>query len=77
MAGRESIQAFARQTCASEQGHLLMLLAAIPATACAFSNGSFKFALYFLVVNTVLNVYPILLERYTRARIIRILGTSE
>ena len=75
--GRESIQAFGRQTCASERGHLLMLLAALPATAYPLSTRRFKFALYFLLVNIVLNVYPILLQRYTRARIIRILGARE
>ena len=74
VAGRESIQAFGRQTCAREQGHLLMLLASLPAIAYALSTRSFKFALYFLIVNVALNLYPILLQRYTRARIIRILS---
>src|SRR5215472_10798605 len=77
VAGRESIQAFGRQTCASERGHLLMLLASIPAIAYALSTGGFKFALYFLIVNIALNLYPILLQRYTRARIIRILSARE
>jgi len=77
VAGRESIQAFGRQTCAREQGHLLMLLASLPAIAYALSTSSFKFALYFLFVNVALNLYPILLQRYTRARIIRILSDRE
>ena len=77
VAGRESIQAFGRQTCAREQGHLLMLLASLPAIAYALSTGSFKFGLYFLIVNIALNLYPILLQRYTRARIIRILSAGE
>ena len=75
--GRKSIQAFGRQTCDSERGHLLMLFAALPAIAYALSTGRFKFALYFLTLNIVLNVYPILLQRYTRARIVRILGARE
>jgi hypothetical protein len=54
-----------------------MLLAALPAIAYALSTGSFKFALYFLIVNIALNLYPILLQRYTRARIIRILSVRE
>jgi hypothetical protein len=75
--GLESMRAFGRQTCGSERGHLLMFLAALPARAFALSTSSFKFALYFLIVNIVLNVYPILLQRYTRARIIRILRARE
>ena len=75
--GRKSIRAFGRQTCDSERGHMLMLFAALPATAYALSTSRFKFALYFLMVNIVLNVYPILLQRYTRARIVRILGARE
>jgi len=71
--GRESMRALGRQTCGSERGHMLMLFAALPATAYAVSTSKFKFALYFLMVNIVLNVYPILLQRYTRARILRIL----
>ncbi len=75
--GRESMRALEKQTCVNERGHMLMLLAALPATAYAFLTGRFKFTMYFLIVNTVLNVYPILLQRYTRARIVRILGASE
>ena len=54
-----------------------MLLAALPAMAYALSTGSFKFALYFLIVNIALNLYPIRLQSYTRARIIRILSARE
>src|SRR5215471_8853074 len=46
--GRASMRAFGRQTCDSERGHMLMFLAALPATAYAFSTSRFKFALYFL-----------------------------
>jgi hypothetical protein len=77
LTGRESTQAFGRQTCENERGHMLMLLSALPATAYAILTSRFKFALYFLMVNIVLNVYPILLQRYTRARIIGILGARE
>jgi Glycosyl-4,4'-diaponeurosporenoate acyltransferase len=77
LAGLESMRAFGINTCAYERGNLLMLLPALSATAYAFLSGSLKFALYFVIVNVGLNVYPNLLQRYTRARITRIMSARE
>ena len=73
IAGRDSMRRFEALTRANERGHLMWLLAGLPPTVYAVASGWPKFAAYFVIVNILLNVYPILLQRYTRARISRIL----
>src|SRR5215472_7924009 len=73
IAGRDSMRRFEALTRANERGHLILLLSGLPPTVYAVASGWPKFAAYFVIVNILLNVYPILLQRYTRARICRIL----
>ena len=77
VSGRGSMQAFVARTCVSERAHLVMLLAMIPATVYAVVRGSLLMAAYFATSNAAVNLYPILLQRYTRARITRILARRD
>jgi hypothetical protein len=71
--GRGSIRNFEAGTRASERGHLILLASGMPATIYALASGWTRFGAYFILANIVLNVYPILLQRYTRVRIQRAL----
>ena len=71
--GRDSLHRVETHTRESERGHLVWLLSGVPPTIYAMVSGWLKFAAYFVAVNIILNIYPILLQRYTRARICRIL----
>jgi hypothetical protein len=51
----------------------LWLLSAIPMIAYAVALGWRRFAAYLVVANVAANLYPIVLQRYNRARIYRIL----
>jgi hypothetical protein len=62
------------ETRAAEKGHTLWIVIALPAIAFAIFTGWRLFAAMFTVVNFGANVYPILVQRYTRARIARIAG---
>ena len=56
----------------SEQLHWGYLLGSIPTMMWAVLVGQPWFAVYLLVGNIVFNLYPILLQRYTRAKLARI-----
>jgi len=71
--GRDSMHRIEAHTRESERGHIVWLLSGVPPAIYAIVSGWSKFAAYFVVVNIILNIYPILLQRYTRARIYRIL----
>jgi hypothetical protein len=70
--GRRSVPAFIRRTELSERGHLVWLLAGVLSAAYAWQIDWPGWALYLTVGNVLVNLYPILLQRYTRARLIRI-----
>ena len=71
LATRSALLAYRRRTVAIERAHLvLMLMGALSAVA-AWRVGWLGWALFLLGGNVVVNLYPALLQRYTRARIDR------
>jgi hypothetical protein len=73
IAGRRDLEGFALRTRKSEQGHLLWMLVAVPALVYALLRDWWLIALWLFLGNLVINVYPIMLQRYNRARIQQIL----
>lgn len=70
---RKSAADFIKRTEQSERGHVVLLAIGAVSAAHAWSIGWNGWALYLSAGNVVVNVYPILLQRYTRSRIYRIL----
>jgi hypothetical protein len=60
-----------RRTRKTEKIHWALLLGTIPAAVWAVLQREYWFAVYLLAANVPMNVYPILLQRYTRARLER------
>jgi hypothetical protein len=56
----------------AEMGHLILLVVSAGVTAVAVLNGHWRTALFLTAVNVPWNVYPVLLQRYTRSRLARI-----
>jgi hypothetical protein len=69
---REYARAFRLRTELSERSHLVMLLLGGLSAAFAFAIGWTGWALYLSVGNVVVNLYPIFLQRYTRARLLKV-----
>lgn len=67
--GRSSAAAFVQRTEQSERGHLVLLTLGVVSTAYAWSIGWYGWAMYLAAGNVLVNVYPILLQRYTRSRL--------
>lgn len=67
--GRRSAMAFVTRTEQSERGHIVLLMLGIVSAAFAWSLGWHGWALYLSAGNILVNVYPILLQRYTRSRL--------
>lgn len=61
-----------RRTRKTEKIHCAMLLGTIPSAVWAVLQREYWFAAYLLAANVPMNVYPILLQRYTRARLERL-----
>jgi hypothetical protein len=61
-----------KNTRKTEKIHWAMLLGSVPAAVWAVLVRESWFAVYLLVANVPMNFYPILLQRYTRARLARI-----
>jgi hypothetical protein len=72
--GRGDVSRFMRRTEESERGHLVLLAFGIASAAFAWHIGWRGWALYLTCGNVVANVYPILLQRYTRSRLLRLLS---
>ena len=72
--GRRHASAFIERTRASERGHAALFLAGILSALFAWRIGWHGWALYLSIGNIVVNVYPIFLQRYTRARLERIVA---
>ena len=69
---RAYARAFRLRTELSERSHLMWLVFGGLSTALALAIGWTGWALYLGVGNVVVNLYPILLQRYTRARLVRL-----
>jgi hypothetical protein len=72
--GRRSAADFVVRTEQSERGHLVLLALGIASAAWAWSIGWNGWAVYLSIGNVVVNVYPILLQRYTRSRLRAVLN---
>jgi hypothetical protein len=58
-----------KDTCVSEKIHVVMLLFALWPALFAAAVGWWPYAALLTVANVVVNLYPILVQRYTRARL--------
>ncbi len=67
--GRRSAADFMVRTEKSERGHMVLLALGVASAAWAWSIGWHGWMVYLSVGNVVVNVYPILLQRYTRSRL--------
>jgi hypothetical protein len=65
------------QTRRNEQGHLLWLLVTAPPTFYALFYGWAALAWWLFLGNLIINAYPIMLQRYNRARIQRSLARGK
>lgn len=70
---RSDSKAFLARTEASERGHTMFMFAGIVSALYASQIGWNGWALLLTVGNVLVNLYPILLQRYTRGRIQRML----
>ena len=73
---RGGFENFIYQSKQSEFGHLGSLLVILPVSILFWSRGFVLFALITTVFNILGNLYPILLQRYHRIRIERLLHTT-
>ena len=71
---RQAAERFVRRTELSEKSHLVLLLMGILSTAFAWEIGWRGWAWYLGTGNLAVNLYPVLLQRYTRARLHAVLG---
>lgn len=69
---RASAASFVQRTITGEKTHLVSLLIGFACSLYAWHIGWHGWAVYFFGANIAFNVYPILLQRYTRARISRL-----
>ena len=53
----------------AETSHLLVFLAVLPLVALAFWNGRFSAAGFLLLLNVLLNGYPVMVQRFNRRRL--------
>jgi hypothetical protein len=67
--GRRSAEAFVERTEQSERGHLVLLMLGFVSAVYAWEIGWRGWAVYLSVGNVLVNLYPILLQRYTRSRL--------
>jgi len=67
--GRRAAAAFVFRTEQSERGHLVLLALGLVSAVYAWHIGWHGWAMYLSAGNVLVNVYPILLQRYTRSRL--------
>ncbi|HEX7155508.1 MAG TPA: hypothetical protein VF618_28850 [Thermoanaerobaculia bacterium] len=65
---RAAAEVFLRRTVRSEQSHLMLLVFGAFSAVWAWHLGWNGWALFLTVGNVLVNLYPILLQRYTRSR---------
>ena len=70
---RLSAAAFVIRTEQSERGHLVLLALGIVSAALAWDLEWYGWATYLSAGNLVVNLYPIMLQRYTRGRLFTVL----
>lgn len=75
-ANRTAARSFVARTELSEKSHFVLLLAGASSSAHAWRIGWQGWALYLAAGNVLVNVYPILLQRYTRTRLQRVSRTA-
>jgi hypothetical protein len=68
-----SAEAFLGRTIVGEKTHLVSFVIGVASSSFAWQIGWLGWAIYLFGANVLFNVYPILLQRYTRARIGRLL----
>jgi len=71
---KNSIEAFIVRTEQSERGHIVLLVIGIATAWYAWSIGWQGWALFLSAGNIIVNIYPILLQRYTRSRLYSVLN---
>lgn len=71
--GRRAAAALVARTERSERGHAVLLMLGMVSAGYAWALGWRGWALYLTVGNLLVNLYPILLQRYTRSRLHSIL----
>jgi len=69
--GRRGVAAWVKRTERSERGHAVLLMLGVVSAAYAWTIGWRGWALYLTAGNVLVNLYPILLQRYTRSRLRR------
>lgn len=74
LSDRRSAAEFLARTVMSEKSHLVLLLVGAGTSLFAWHIGWKGWAVYLGAANVLVNLYPVLLQRYTRARIIRLLA---
>lgn len=72
-----SIVEFEAGTRLAERCHIVSLLLVLPSAVYALMLGWNNFALWILLPNIPLHLYPVLLQRYTRARIQKVLNRGK
>ena len=75
--GRRSASDFVVRTVQSERGHVVLFALGVASAVFAWTLGWFGWAVYLSVGNLVVNVYPILLQRYTRSRLYAVLRRGD
>jgi len=71
---KNNLEIFGKWTKIMEGSHTAIGSGLLYFTIDALSKGDYKFAGIFAGINAVTNVYPIMLQRYNRARVYNILG---
>jgi hypothetical protein len=71
--GRRCAERFVERTERSERGHLVLLMLGIVSAVYAWNIGWHGWAVYMSAGNVLVNVYPMLLQRYTRSRLYAVL----
>lgn len=71
--GRRAATDFVERTKDSERGHMVLLALGMVSAGYAWRVGWHGWAYYLSAGNVLVNVYPILLQRYTRARLCAVL----
>lgn len=77
ISGRRSVAGFMVRTKDSERGHVVLLMLGIVSAAFALKLGWHGWAFYLSAGNVLVNLYPILLQRYTRSRLNALLRRAE
>jgi hypothetical protein len=75
--GVESLRKFLAQMRLSELVYLALLLAAVPPSVYAFAHGWWGLGGFLCLANVVFNGYPVLVQRYNRARVLRVLAARD